>query len=129
MAKILAVDDDPATLTLVQAALEVEGHTVVTANNGAAAMLAADNDTPDLIVMDVMMPVMDGFQTLQLFKSNPVTENIPVIMLTGRSASQDVARGWEQGVAFYLTKPFAVDELLTAVRRILSVPAETPEEQ
>jgi twitching motility two-component system response regulator PilH len=120
MAKILVVDDEADTLHLVKMVLEEEGHSITTAENGAMALLSIAEIKPDAIIMDIVMPIMDGFQTMHVLKSSPENEAIPIIMLTGRAASQDVMKGWEEGAAFYLTKPFAVEELLSAVRRILA---------
>jgi DNA-binding response OmpR family regulator len=66
------------------------------------------------------MPVMDGFQTLHALKSNPATQSIPVVMLTARAAETDMVQGWQEGVDFYLTKPFTVEELLAVVARVLA---------
>jgi len=120
MAKILVVEDDPPTAALVKAALEGAGHTVSIVGNGAEALLAVNTDPPNLVVMDVMMPIMNGFQALRVLKTNPATQQIPVVMLTARSADMDMAQGWAEGVDFYLTKPFSMGELLTVVDRILS---------
>ncbi len=120
MARILVVDDDPATAALVRAALEGVGHAITLAGNGAEALLAVNHAVPDLVVMDVMMPVMDGFQALHVLKSDPATVDLPVVLLTARSGDVDMARGWRENVDFYLTKPFSVEELLTVVGRILT---------
>ncbi|NIM04666.1 MAG: response regulator [Armatimonadetes bacterium] len=119
MAKILIVEDDPPTLALVKATLEEAGHAVSQAGNGAEAVIAVNSDAPDLILMDIMMPIMNGFQALHVLKSSPMTKDIPVVMLTARSGDVDMAQGWAEGVDFYLTKPFSPKELLTVVKRIL----------
>jgi CheY-like chemotaxis protein len=119
MARILVVEDDPPTVALVKAVLEEAGHCVNKACNGAEALIEVNSRKPDLILLDVMMPVMNGFQTLHILKANPVTEDIPVVMLTARSGDTDMAQGWAEGVDFYLTKPFSPKELLTIVHRIL----------
>lgn len=120
MAKILVVEDDPPTVALVKTVLERAGHSINAAANGAEALLTINANMPDLILMDVMMPVMNGFQTLHVIKSNPLTQDIPVIILTARSGDIDMAQGWAEGVSFYLTKPFSAKELLTVVERLLS---------
>jgi two-component system, OmpR family, alkaline phosphatase synthesis response regulator PhoP len=120
MAKILVVDDDQPTRVLVKATLEGKGHVVIESSNGAECLLATNTASPNLILMDVNMPVMDGFQTLHALKSNPLTQQIPVIMLTARAAETDMVQGWQEGVDFYLTKPFTVEELLAVVDRVLA---------
>lgn len=120
MAKILVVEDDPPTVALVKTVLERAGHSINAAANGAEALLTINANMPDLILMDVMMPVMNGFQTLHVIKSNPLTQDIPVIILTARSGDIDMAQGWAEGVSFYLTKPFSAKELLTVVERLIS---------
>ncbi len=122
--KILAVDDEKHIVRLVQINLEKEGYEVVTANNGREALDKVASERPDLIVMDVMMPEMDGLEALQTLKSNPATAEIPVIMLTAKAQDADVFRGWQSGADLYLTKPFNPMELLTFVRRIFQNQAE-----
>jgi DNA-binding response OmpR family regulator len=117
--KVLVVDDHSPTVQLVKTALEGMDMEVRTASNGAECLLAVDQEKPDLIILDVMMPVMDGFQTLQVLQESSGNADIPVIMLTARSADRDVAHGWRSGVTSYLTKPFSIDQLMTLVQRIL----------
>ena len=125
MAKlVLAVDDEIPTLKLIQKALDTHGLEVATASNGAEALLAIQQRRPDLVILDVMMPVLDGFQTLRSLRENEATEHLPVIMLTARREDRDVTRGWATGADFYLTKPFEIKELLAVVDRLLEVSAE-----
>lgn len=127
--KVLVVDDHPPTVQLISTALSGMEMEVTTASNGAEGLLAAHETKPDLIILDVMMPVLDGFQTLDVLQKTPETESIPVIMLTARSADLDVARGWRSGATSYLTKPFSIDQLVTLVQRILEGakdPAQSP---
>ena len=118
--KILAVDDERHIVRLVQVNLERAGYQVLTAFDGKEAMKKVEADKPDLIVLDVMMPRMDGFEVLKRLQANPDTRGIPVIMLTAKAQDADVFRGWSSGVSAYLTKPFNPLELVTFVRRILS---------
>lgn len=119
MAKILAVDDEKHIVRLVQINLQKEGYEVATANTGKEALEVVKTFGPDLIVMDVMMPEMDGFEALKKLKENPATSEIPVIMLTAKAQDADVFRGWQSGADLYLTKPFNPAELLTFVKRLL----------
>jgi two-component system alkaline phosphatase synthesis response regulator PhoP/two-component system response regulator VicR len=116
--KILAVDDERHIVRLVQVTLERAGYQVVPAFDGKEALKKVDSERPDLIVLDVMMPYMDGFEVLKRLKSNPATANIPVIMLTAKAQDADVFHGWSSGVDCYLTKPFNPMELLTFIKRI-----------
>jgi DNA-binding response OmpR family regulator len=117
--KVLVVDDHPPTVQLIRTALEGLGMEVRAASNGAESLIAVNDERPDLIILDVMMPVMDGFQTLQVLQQSKETEDVPVIMLTARSSDRDVAYGWRSGVTSYLTKPFSIDQLVTLVQRVL----------
>lgn len=116
--KILAVDDERHIVRLVQVNLERQGYQVVTAFDGKEALEKVDSEHPDLIVLDVMMPYMDGFEVLKNLKKNAVTRDIPVIMLTAKAQDADVFRGWQSGVDCYLTKPFNPMELIAFVKRI-----------
>ena len=116
--KILAVDDEKFIVRLVQVTLERQGYQVVTANDGKEALEKVESERPDLMVLDVMMPYMDGFEVLQTLRRNPSTRDIPVIMLTAKAQDADVFRGWQSGVDCYLTKPFNPLELVSFVNRI-----------
>jgi two-component system alkaline phosphatase synthesis response regulator PhoP/two-component system response regulator VicR len=118
--KVMAVDDERHIVRLIQVNLERSGYQVVTAFDGPDALKKVETDRPDLIVLDVMMPKMDGFEVLKRLQANPETREIPVIMLTAKAQDADVFRGWASGVSAYLTKPFNPLELITFVRRILS---------
>jgi two-component system alkaline phosphatase synthesis response regulator PhoP len=116
--KILAVDDEKHIVRLVQVNLERAGYLVVTASDGKEALAKVAEEKPDLVVLDVMMPYMDGFEVLQNLRRNPSTRDIPVIMLTAKAQDADVFKGWQSGVDLYLTKPFNPMELLSFVKRI-----------
>jgi two-component system alkaline phosphatase synthesis response regulator PhoP/two-component system response regulator VicR len=116
--KILVVDDEKPIVRLVQVNLEHAGYEVVTAYDGKEALEKVEQEKPDLIILDVMMPQMDGFEVMQRLQANPKTRDIPVIMLTAKAQDADVFRGWQSGVTLYLTKPFSPFELISFVRRI-----------
>jgi two-component system, OmpR family, alkaline phosphatase synthesis response regulator PhoP len=116
--KILAVDDEKHIVRLVQVNLERHGYTVVTAFDGKEALEKVAAEKPDLIVLDVMMPYLDGFEVLKELKKDPDTRGIPVIMLTAKAQDADVFRGWQSGADCYLTKPFNPMELIMFVKRI-----------
>lgn len=120
--KILAVDDEKHIVRLVQVNLQRHGYEVHTAYDGREALEKVREVKPDLIVLDVMMPHLDGFGVLRRLKADPETRDIPVIMLTAKAQDADVFRGWQSGVDSYLTKPFNPLELITFVERILDRP-------
>ena len=119
--KILTCDDEKHIVRLIQVNLERQGYEVITAFNGAECLEKVKEDRPDLIVLDVMMPEMTGFEVLDILKKDPETESIPIIMLTARAQDSDVLRGWQSGVECYLTKPFNPMELIAFVKRIFSM--------
>jgi len=119
--KILTCDDEKHIVRLIQVNLERSGYEVIAAYNGAECLEAVKAETPDLIILDVMMPEMTGFEVLEKLKADPTTENIPVIMLTARAQDADVLRGWQSGVETYLTKPFNPMELIAFVKRIFAM--------
>ena len=116
--RILVVDDEKHIVRLVQLNLERAGYEVITAYDGLEALEKVQSEHPDMIVLDVMMPRLDGFETLRRLRANPETAEIPVIMLTAKSQEQDIFTGWQSGADCYLTKPFNPMELLTFVKRI-----------
>ena len=117
--KILAVDDERHIVRLIQINLERNGYQVVTSFDGREALEMVASEQPDLVVADVMMPYMDGFELLRTLKKNAATRHIPVILLTAKAMDADVAAGWQSGADCYLTKPFNPNELVAFVRRIL----------
>ncbi len=124
--KILVVDDERHIVRLVQVNLEKVGYQVVTAYDGVEALEQVTKERPDMIILDVMMPRMDGFEVLKKLQADPQTRDIPVIMLTAKAQDADIFRGWSSGVSSYLTKPFNPRELLTFVQRIFQSLEEGP---
>jgi two-component system, OmpR family, alkaline phosphatase synthesis response regulator PhoP len=116
--RILAADDEKHILRLIQINMERNGYEVELANDGREALERIAVNPPDMILLDVMMPYMDGFEVLKALKRNPDTRDIPVIMLTAKASDADVFMGWSSGVDCYLTKPFNPHELVNFVRRI-----------
>jgi DNA-binding response OmpR family regulator len=109
---VLVADDDPDIRALLTLNLELSGYTVAVAANGGEAGELARSLLPDLIVLDGMMPVSDGFDVLQALKADEATTAIPVVMLTARASDADVWAGWQAGATYYMTKPFDPDHLL-----------------
>ena len=117
--KILVVDDEPDVLMIVQTGLEAEGYDVVTATNGPDALETAQKELPKLILLDVMMPGMDGFEVLSNLKENEATCEIPVIMLTGLSDKTKIQQALVSGIDYYVVKPFDFEDLTSKVRTAL----------
>jgi len=116
---ILVVDDDPKHLRLVDALLQPRGYTVVTSADGAEALDQVHRASPDLILLDVMMPQMDGFEVCQLLKDHPATCLIPVVMMTALDRMEDRIKGLDAGADDFLTKPVHRDALLACIRTSL----------
>ena len=122
---ILVVDDEPRLINLVRGYLEEEGYQVVTAANGRQALFAARDHKPDLIILDLMMPEMDGWEFLRLHRQE---RNTPIIMLTARVDDVDKVAGLEMGADDYLAKPFSPRELVARVRDVMRRTSAAPEE-
>lgn len=114
-AHVLVVEDEDDIAALVELNLELSGYQVTTANNGQVALDRIEADAPDVVLLDVMMPVLDGWQVLRELKENPRTREIPVVMLTALSEERDLIRGHLQGSVRYVTKPFQMNDLLQAI--------------
>jgi CheY-like chemotaxis protein len=118
--KILIIDDDVDTLRLVGLMLQRQGYQIVAANNGEQGLAHADADAPDLILLDVMMPQMDGYEVARRLRANPETANIPILMFTAKTQLDDKVTGFEAGADDYLTKPTHPTELQAHVKALLS---------
>lgn len=125
--KILIADDDPIIIKLLQVNLELDGYDVVTAEDGAEAVEKAAEFKPDLVILDIMMPRMDGWAALQELKGQPETATVPVIFLSAKAQQDDVRRGYDAGAAEYLTKPFDPSELLSIIEQILAGTYKRPD--
>jgi two-component system phosphate regulon response regulator PhoB len=117
--KILVVDDEPEAVELLEFNLKQAGYVVSTAGDGAEALKRARSQTPDMIVLDVMLPEMDGFEICKSLRLDSATAKIPIIMLTAKAAEIDRVLGLELGADDYLTKPFSPRELLLRIKKIL----------
>src|SRR5262249_25686453 len=117
--RILIADDEPDIRLVLRTRLELDGFTVLEASDGAQAVRMAQAEKPDLIVLDVMMPEMDGVEVCNRLRASFDTRNIPVIMVTARAGNRDKLSGLEQGANDYITKPFDMKELSQRVRNTL----------
>ena len=120
--RIVLAEDEPQIARLVEFKLKKEGYQIVWKENGEEALKAIKADRPDLILLDVMMPVMDGYEVLRRVKEDENLKSIPVVMLTARAQERDVVKGIDLGAEDYITKPFHPAELLARVKRILGKP-------
>lgn len=120
-ALILIVDDVAQNIQVLGQVLDREGFSIMAASNGTEALKIVEKRRPDLILLDVMMPEMDGYETCSHLKSNPASASIPVIFLTAKVETEDIAKGFEFGAVDYVTKPFQAVELLARVRTHLEI--------
>jgi diguanylate cyclase (GGDEF)-like protein len=114
--RVLVVDDDRNLRKIIQTNLELAGYDVSTAANGEEALTMLDSMQPDLVVLDVMMPIMDGYEVARRIRRHPSNTHVPIIMLTAKSEVEDKLAGFEAGADDYITKPFGPQELLARVR-------------
>lgn len=127
MNKILVIDDDKTINELVKVNLELQGYKVITADDGVKGFALAKQELPDLIVLDVMMPEVDGFTVAKRIREHGATKNIPILMLTALDMLQDKVKGFDLGVDDYLVKPFEVEELKVRSRALLKRARAIPE--
>jgi DNA-binding response OmpR family regulator len=118
--KILLVDDEEDILDFLELILEEQGYSIIKANSGSEALLAAQMHHPELILLDIMMPEMDGWEVLKLLKADEEVAHIPVAMLTARTEMKDKIQGLQEGAIDYICKPFATKELLDKLQIILA---------
>jgi len=124
--RVLVVDDDPMVTRLVRINLELENFEVEEAWDGKTAMRMMRDNRPDLLVLDIMMPQMDGWEILKLVREDEQLHDLPVVVLTAKVQEEDIARGWRMGADGYIVKPFNPVILADALRKVLEA---TPEER
>lgn len=126
--KILVVDDSPTVRKLIAGKLEKSGHDVFCSNDGVEAMERLQDLVPDLVLLDITMPRMDGYQVCKLIRTNEATKNVPVVMISGKDGFFDKVRGRMAGTSGYITKPFGPETLMKAVETYLQNSAQVPKE-
>ena len=118
--KILIVEDEESLLKLESILLSSKGYRVTGVMDGKSALAEIQFNKPDLVILDIMLPEMDGFEVCRQIKENPQTRHIPVVMLTAKKTVQDQARGQQAGCDAYITKPFKSSKILDTIRDILN---------
>jgi len=117
---VLAADDDEDVHELIVLCLKLSGYTVLQAHDGAEALELARTTQPDLAVLDVMMPMMDGFELTRRLRKDEATSKMPIILLTSRGQEADIQRGFDAGADDYIRKPFSPEELRSRVQAVLA---------
>lgn len=117
--KILVADDEVSITELIRKSLEREGYQVIVANDGSEALRKIHSEQPDLVILDVVMPVLDGYEVLEAMRAHPETASIPVVMLTAFPSDVGAVAAFEHEADSYLSKPFDPEVLLSLVRRLL----------
>ena len=116
---VLVVDDDPVIQRLLQVNFEMEDYLVITAGDGEEGLKRALKEMPDIVLLDVMMPKMDGIAVAKALRADPKTAEMPIIMLTAKAQAADIHAGREVGVDVYVTKPFDPLELIETVKELI----------
>jgi DNA-binding response OmpR family regulator len=124
MARILLVDDSADIRHLLSTILRDEGHDVAVASDGVQAIEAIKNGAPDLMILDIMMPRMDGYGVLKEMRDGGLKDDVKILVLTAKAAEADWVRGYKLGADDYLTKPFGADELVDAVNTLLKMDSD-----
>jgi len=119
MAQILVVDDEPHVVKMLDFKLKILGHEVITARDGDEALREVETKKPDLVLLDIMMPGMDGYQLLRKLKASEHYRDIPVVMLTAKGQEKDIVHGFDTGADDYVVKPFGFPELIARINRAL----------
>lgn len=118
--KILVVDDEVNITQILEFSIGAEGYEVISAQNGEEAIDKARREQPDLIILDIMMPIIDGYEACRILKANPLTKNIPVVLLTAKGRDIDRRLGYEVGATDYIIKPFSPNKLIDRIHELLS---------
>ncbi len=117
--KILVADDEPTIVRLMEFILARQGHEMIVAVNGEEALQKIRTEQPDLVLLDIMMPRIDGYEVAQQLRADPATAALPIIMLSAKAQEEDIRRGVEVGVDEYVTKPFSPEHLVHVVSEYL----------
>lgn len=121
MKKLLIVDDEPNIVMSLEYAFQKQGYHVFIARDGSEALVIMEKEIPDVVVLDIMMPQVDGYETIQVIKNNPAYAKSKIIFLSAKSKPADVEKGLSLGADLYFTKPFSVKKLIDAVDNLIRV--------
>ncbi len=119
MKKLLIVDDEPNIVMSLEYAFQKQGFHVFIARDGGEALQLMEREIPDLIILDIMMPEVDGYQTIKIIKENPAFAKAKIIFLSAKSKASDIEKGLSLGADLYFTKPFSVKKLITAAENLV----------
>lgn len=123
MPKVLIIDDEPFTVEMLQTFLQIHGYEAVGALNGTDGVILSQVESPDVLLLDLMLPDIDGFEVCRRLRTVPATTRLPVLILSARTAQVDIDRALALGANGYLTKPVRFPELLSELKRLLAPPA------
>ena len=129
MTRVLVIDDEPDVLLLCRVNLQHAGHDVLEASDGEHGVTLAIDELPDAIVLDLMLPAMDGYGVLAALRSDERTRGIPVLVLTAKAQREDRVRCWEEGASEYMTKPFSPAVLSSALEQLIAMSPEQRDER
>src|ERR1700730_12281472 len=127
--RMVVADDDPDLLELLRLNLEAEGHAVKVACDGDQAFELAVAARPDLLVLEVMMPGMDGLEVTRRLRQRPETAALPIVLLTARGSNPEILEGWQSGADYYVTKPFELEHLLYFIQMMQEKSAEADQDE
>ncbi len=116
--RILVVDDEPDVVKTLSKAIRRQGFDVVSATDGEQALERVKDSHPALVILDIIMPKLDGIEVLQRIKGDPQTASLPVIMLTARAGDEDMLKGYKYGANYYISKPFRIAEVLDGIKMV-----------
>lgn len=120
MAKILVVDDEPAILQMLKMNLEMEGHEAILAGDGETAIKRIESEHPDIVLLDIMMPALDGWQVLQRLQEMSLGRPPKVLVVTAKGGERDISKAFDLGAVDYVPKPFDIEDLLERVKAVLA---------
>lgn len=124
MTRVLVIDDESDVLLLCRVNLEHAGHEVLQAQEGPQGLIMAREEQPDVVVLDLMLPAMDGYEVLAALREDEATRELPVVVLTAKAQIEDRIRCWEDGAAEFLTKPFPPEVLVDTLERVVGMSAD-----
>ena len=123
MNRVLVIDDEPDVLLLCRVNLEHAGYEVIEAREGAQGLTLAQTSGPDAVVLDLMIPIMGGYEVLAALRSSEATREVPIVILTAKAQREDQIRCWEEGAADFVTKPFPPELLVSSLNRVIGMSA------